>query len=186
MSALQRDARGYPVPFVVLRDSDGKPHFTINDSGRRLRALLERRCHICGGRLGRTMWFVGGPLSAFHPNGCYNDGPLHQECMEYAMQVCPYLALTKYMGRIDDATLDPDKVPSNMIFLDPTIIAERPPMFVCAETRAYALTDGTETCYIKPERPYTGVQYWRSGARLTDCEARSVLDDVGVLERCGA
>lgn len=186
MNALQRDARGYPVPFIVLRDSDGRPHFTVNDSARRLRALLEKRCHICGGRLDKTLWLVGGPMSAFHERGCYNDGPLHQECMEYAMRVCPYLALTKYMGRIDAAAVDTSKLPGSMLFFDPTINPERPPMFVCVESPSYTLTDKSEVCYVHPLRPYLGVQYWRGGARLMDCEARTVLDDLGVLERCGA
>lgn len=181
MRALIKDERGYPVPYVVLRDSDGKPHFTVNDSERRLKALKERRCHVCGSKLDRAFWFVGGPLSAFHVNGCYNDGPLHKECMEYALRVCPYLALTKYMGRIDASTVDKDKIPDGMVFFDPTITPERPPLFVCVETMNYTLTDATETCYIHPRRPYMGVQYWRSGERLTDADAHVIyLEALGV------
>lgn len=69
MRALQRDRRGLPVPFIVLRDTDGRPHFTINDSQRQLKCIREKRCPICGNRLDKVMWFVGGPLSAFHDAG---------------------------------------------------------------------------------------------------------------------
>ena len=47
MKALQRDARGYPVPFIVLRDSDGVPVFAANNTIRQRRALYEKRCAIC-------------------------------------------------------------------------------------------------------------------------------------------
>lgn len=32
MQHLDRDKRGLPIPFIVLRDNDNKPHFTINDT----------------------------------------------------------------------------------------------------------------------------------------------------------
>lgn len=41
MRALMRDKRGYPVPYTVLRDSDGVPHFAVNDSARVSRCIKE-------------------------------------------------------------------------------------------------------------------------------------------------
>ena len=34
MRTLPRDARGYPIPFIVVIDRAGKPQFTINDAQR--------------------------------------------------------------------------------------------------------------------------------------------------------
>jgi len=166
MSMLRRDSRGYPIPFNVLRDVDGKPFFAINDDRVRARCLKEKRCAICGYRLDKLMWLVGGPLSAFHENGCYQDTPLHHDCMTYALQVCPYLSMPNYLGRIDAAGLDPAKLPAGMpaVLVDHTQIAERPEVFVAVAILKYAFTDNG---YIKPERPYKQVEYWRDGKQVS-------------------
>ena len=66
MKALARDARGYPVPFIVVRDSEGLPVFAANDSVRQRKALYEKRCPICGTTLDRIFWLVGGIETSFH------------------------------------------------------------------------------------------------------------------------
>ena len=38
-------------------------------------------------------WLIGGKGSAFDPRGLYNDPPVCGEAKDYAMQVCPYLAM---------------------------------------------------------------------------------------------
>jgi hypothetical protein len=92
MKERQVDPRGYPIPWNVLVDSTGKAHFTINDESLRQMAIRDRLCPICGHRLWRGMWFVGGPGSALHEHGAYIDPPMHKPCAEYALKVCPYLA----------------------------------------------------------------------------------------------
>src|SRR5215472_13925800 len=92
MAHLPLDPRGYPIPANVYRDAQGRPHFTINDDRKRLEQLRRDACPICDQSLYIGRWFVGGPLSAFHPNGAYIDLPMHHECATYALQVCPYLA----------------------------------------------------------------------------------------------
>jgi hypothetical protein len=170
MRALARDRRGYPVPFNVLRDSDGLPHFTVNDSIRQARCLKEKRCAICGARLGKPMWFVGGPRSAFHKYGAYLDSALHHECMTYALRVCPWLAAPKYLGRIDDATVDYTKLPEHAVILDYTQIAERPVVFVAVGATGQTIMerDGLEPPVVKPSRPYVAVEYWQHGEQLPE------------------
>jgi hypothetical protein len=171
MRALQKDRRGYPVPFVVLRDVDGKPHFTINDSRRTLRTISERRCAICGGRLGRLLWFVGGPRSAFHEHGGYTDTTLHHECMAYAMQVCPYLAMGNYNGRIDVGTLDLDKLEKGQVLLDPTQVYERPNLMVAVATKSVEVRVRENYLPILvPGRPYIHVEFWQDGVLLPEEE----------------
>lgn len=172
MRALQKDSRGYPTPFIILRDSTGKPCFTINDSLRVVRCLVEKRCPICGYRLDKTIWFVGGPMSALHPNGAYLDTGMHYECMEYALQVCPYLASPNYLGRLDAKTVDLSKIPFR-VFIDNTMMPERPELFIAIATRSFTYED----IYVRPDRPYAGIEYWRNGKRISVTEARELVPD---------
>lgn len=57
---LPRDPRGIPIPWNALRTEEAV-FFTVNDDRRGWRALREGLCPICGERLGRWLWFVGGP-----------------------------------------------------------------------------------------------------------------------------
>ena len=167
MNALMRDRRGYPVPYTVLRDSDGVPHFAVNDSERVLRCIREKRCAICGTRLDREMWLVGGPLSAFLTAGRYRDPALHYECARYALQVCPYLASRKYSGRIDTAGIDFDKVPPAMLFADSTMLPEHPEVFVAICTSGIRdETPGGSFVTVVPNRPYIRVEFWQDGYLL--------------------
>ena len=176
MQALGKDRRGYPIPFNVLRNEEGRPHFTVNDSIRQHRALVEKRCAICGGRLGKPLWFVGGPLSAFHEDGAYMDTALHHECMTYALHVCPYLAVKNYNGRIDDATVDHSKLRDGMILMDPTHIPERPSLFVAVASNSQTIIPREGICpLVKPDRPYIAVEYWRNGKRLSEEDGHILL-----------
>jgi hypothetical protein len=176
MRALQKDRRGYPIPYIVLRDTDGKPHFSINDTLRQRKALLERRCPICGTRLDRVIWFLGGPLSAFHPHGSYMDSAMHYECMRYAVQSCPYLAAPNYLGRIDAKTVDPGKLPHATVFMDTTMIPERPSLFVAVASSGQNIRFEWPLAYVTPVRPYLEVEYWRLGKQLTEEEGKPLVE----------
>lgn len=162
MRYLPRDKRGYPIPFIVFRDTDGNPHFTINDDVRRAFVIANDRCAICNHHLSRGRWFVGGPASAFDPHGAYIDPPLHHECAEYALQVCPYLAAPSYSKLVDGKTLDMDKA-GGPVLLDTNVDNERPDVFVAAMTLGQRFTpDG----YIVPKRPFRRIEFWKDGKRL--------------------
>jgi hypothetical protein len=166
MRQLPRDPRGYPIPHVVYRDGDGRAHFTINDTPTVLRVLKDDLCTICGQRLLRGRWFIGGPRSAFDPRGAYIDPPVHGECGHYALMVCPYLALPSYAKRIDDRTLAPDD-PIHL-FADDRCDNTRPEVFVAVHARGQKVERrGLQQITIKPTRPYIAVEYWRHGKRLS-------------------
>ena len=93
MKHLDRDHRGYPIPFIVFRDNDNKPHFTINDAAQNFSLPVTRPMRDMRRELLRGRWFVGGPMSALAPLGAYIDPPLHHECMRFALQTCPYLVI---------------------------------------------------------------------------------------------
>ena len=162
MAHLERDPRGYPIPYTAFRDQSGRPHFTINEEGRRQLVIFEERCPICGTALLRERWLAGGPGSAFDKNGAYVDPPMHRDCLHYAMQVCPFLAAPNYGRRIDAKTLKepPEKY---RIFWNPTMVSERPDTFVCVATTRCRVVDGK---YLRPERPYLAVEFWRHGQRV--------------------
>ena len=162
MRYLPRDRRGYPIPFIVFRDTDRNPHFTINDDQRRAFVLKHDRCGICNHALFRGRWYVGGPASAFDPRGAYLDPPMHHECAEYALQVCPYLAAPSYSRLIDGKTLDPEKADATIV-LDATVDNTRPDFSVAVMAIGHRITaEG----YIVPKRPYRRVEIWKHGKRL--------------------
>ena len=101
IARLEHDKRGYPIPWNVLRGTDGHPFFIINDDRKAYHALLRDLCPICGERLGRWKWFVGGPPVRLPPGWLLlrPAGSSH-ECIEYALQVCPYLAIPKYLRHV--------------------------------------------------------------------------------------
>jgi len=157
------DPRGYPIPWGVLIDSTGKAHFTINDEARRIMAIRNRLCPICGIRLWRALWFVGGPGSALHEHGVYIEPPMHRECATYALKVCPYLAAPNYNKRIDDRTMSAAERAKIPILVDPTLDDNRPAIFVLAMAHKMTITFNG---YLRPHHPWQTIEFWRHGERL--------------------
>src|SRR5262245_35627667 len=96
MRYLPLDRRGLPGPVIVMRDNDDVPIFAANDEVERQRVIRDDLCQICGGRLLRGKWYVGGQLSVCAEHGLNLDSPMHDECCHYALKVCPYLAAPRY------------------------------------------------------------------------------------------
>ena len=179
LQKLDRDKRGLPIPFLVARDTaHGTPYFTINDSQKHARCLSEDRCAICGDRLLRGRWFLGGPLSAFHPRGCYIDTPTHDECIHYALQVCPYLAAQNYSGRLDDALFDYQTNPDVVVLLDPTMIAERPDLFCAVMAVGQSVWRNGPQVYTKPHSPYRKIEFWRHGVLVPDEDGMAIVKNM--------
>jgi len=177
---LPRDRRGYIIPWVVYRDGDDRPHFTINDDQKRFLALTKDLCPICAEKLLRGRWFVGGPQAAFHERGAYIDPPMHGECAHYALTTCPYLAAPNYSKRIDAKTLRSSAVP---LLFDSAVIDERPDYFVAVLATGQKLT-GAEN-YITPKRPYLRVEYWRHGRQIENPRWTSEGNIDRSVSRCG-
>lgn len=174
IARLPRDKRGYPIPWNVLRDGE-TAFFTVNDDRRTWEALRRGLCPICGDKLGRWLWLLGGPRSAFDPDGCYADLPGHRECIKFALRTCPYLAAPKYLGRID--VVHPEKLPPQArILVDETQIPERPEIFVAVASRWVTLRDNAPlTPRLKPVAPFLDYTFWRHGEQIGDSEALPIL-----------
>ena len=174
IAQLPVDDRGFPIPWNVQRDKDGKPLFTVNDQAKHIQALTKDLCPLCGERNEQIRWFVGGPMSAFHPNGVYFDLPGHKDCIAYALQVCPYLAAKNYKHRID--LPDPSKLPEGVVALvDYTQIPGRPELFVMVGAPGTEIILG-ETVYVRPKKPIIGYFYWRKGERIPRSEAEQLIN----------
>ena len=167
MAHLSQDRRGLPIPFVVLVDGAGKPHFQINDSQKVEECLQKGLCAICGQPMpSHDQWLVGGPLSAFHPSGAYIDTPTHYRCLHYALQGCPYLA-----GKTT-RRLDVERVSRGLsgiqALVDPTISPDAVPFFVAVRISGFTIRrPGPTSRYLHPIRPFQYVEYWRNGERIT-------------------
>lgn len=169
MQRLPRDARGYPIPFLVFVDSEGKPHFTINDHRKAWQCRTEDRCGICGDTLFRGRWFVGGPKAALHEHGAYIDAPMHDECAHYALQVCPYLAAPRWTKELGAFSKPAD----GLVLVDPTQDPERPALFVAVMAIGHTITEPSG--YYRPKRPYRKLEYWLQGKEITAREAASIV-----------
>lgn len=182
MQALARDPRGYPIPFGLLIDPDGKAHFSLNDESKRLQILRRDLCSICGTKLFRGRWFVGGVLSAFHADGAFIDPPMHAECARYALQACPYLAAPRYaatgdIGRKQLAAAQKSiqqATGANLIGVDRTLIPGRPAddVFVAIMATGQLIFDNLN---MRPKRPYSRVEFWRHGAQIPDAEGQETV-----------
>lgn len=98
MQRLPVDHRGFPVPwfvqwFVGKESGDagiGEPDFRVVDSRKLVRAVRERRCWVCGDKLGVHLAFVIGPMCAI--NRVISEPPSHRECAAFSARVCPFLS----------------------------------------------------------------------------------------------
>lgn len=91
LAARPRDPRrGIPVPYVNVITADGECDFTAVDTGRSLRCARERLCSLCGTPMGGLVAFIGG--AECERQRRYLDPPMHPECGEAAMRLCPYLS----------------------------------------------------------------------------------------------
>ncbi len=173
-----RVVRGIAVPYGVVIGTDGTVHFSINDEAVRRRSITDDLCAICGTKLFRGRWLVGGALAAFHEDGVFIDPPMHSECAHYALQVCPYLAAPRYAGEVGlkKAEAKRGTFPNKMVLVDNTMIPGRPAgdMFVALMTTGrIAIMD--DSFKLKPKKPFHIIEYWRHGEQITKAEGDHIV-----------
>ena len=170
-----RDRRGLPIPFVVYRDTNGVPHFSINNVVAVDSVLDDRLCGLCGKPLKpREIWLIGGPGSTFMADGMYIDPWMHEDCGRYAVQVCPFLAARSYAKRVEGRTLKAEETHEDFELHDNRIAPPRPSFFVLAKTTDFSLldsNDGSGHRYILPQRPWSHLEFWQLTQPITRDEA---------------
>jgi hypothetical protein len=93
----------FPIPYVTYVDPEtGIPDFKVHDNAQREKVALRGLCQLCGQSFGpaefigaqhvlrEAMAFVGSEGSI--ARGSFGEPPMHPECMEFAWEVCPWLA----------------------------------------------------------------------------------------------
>lgn len=178
MRHLPLDRRGYPVPVIVMHTNSGEPIFAANDEGVRQQCFDEDRCHICGGKLPRGRWLVGGVLSCCAEHGLILDGGMHEECAHYALKVCPYLAAPKFSGLVGRRQVANSDRKDVLIVDTGTDDNSRPELFVALMAveqqldRRSPLPGLAEAEMVYGLRPKPGkvrkLELWRHGRQIVD------------------
>lgn len=83
--------RGLPIPYTAYC-VNGEPDFRTVNAQRIADCMENRKCGLCGQRLGLKMYFFGGELC--NKNRMFLDPPMHRECIDFAVKVCPYISLS--------------------------------------------------------------------------------------------
>lgn len=180
LSKNDRDRRGLPIPYIVYRDKDGQPHFTVDDTKAVNWALSQKLCGLCGEplQLGQ-MWLIGGPISSFLEDGMFATPPAHEECARYAVQVCPYIAASNYSNLIEAKTLKPQAIHDALGVHIDQIKPRRPLFFALTCTSQIKLIDaqdGSGRIHILPHRPWTQVEFWQNGSRIAQWQAQKLAE----------
>lgn len=167
IARMETDARGYPIPFVVMRDGTGRPHFVVNDAHRVRQAIAEHRCGLCGEQMALDdTYFVGGPSCLYHPAGVYRDPPGHRDCLAYALSVCPYLVLPSYATHSDglkDAAYAAIRG-LGMIVEDDNAEPDRPDEFALFRCKGYVpVKDGPQSQFFLPSKNTDRIERWVDG-----------------------
>lgn len=168
MKHLPVDRRGYPVP-VIVTWKNGKPLFSVNDIVKVARCIAEDRCTICGGKLFRGRWLVGGGMSALGLRGKFADAPAHDECTHYALKVCPYLAAPNWRTTIGTQVALQENIAA-LSLEDEIAVPDttRPEAFVAIMATQVDIEQAGLTVFLCRPRPghVRKVEVWRHGKQL--------------------
>lgn len=113
--ARQPRYRHFPIPYVTVVEG-GVPDFKRHDPDRRMECARFRLCQLCGELMDPdALTFVGFPWAA--ETRSFGEPPMHEECMEWAWEVCPWLAAGKsWRERLDGTFADrPPEEPEQML-----------------------------------------------------------------------
>jgi len=129
---LPVDERGYPVPwFVQWFHADGSPcryapdpfvdhpDFRVADARKKVAAVQENLCWVCGEQLGKYLAFTIGPMCAV--NRVSSEPPAHRECAEFSARACPFLTKPKVVRRENDITPRAEEAPGQMLMRNPGV-----------------------------------------------------------------
>lgn len=166
LASLPKDERGFPiVGFATI--INGKPDFRVVDEPKADAAFIRGDCALCMQPMGRFRALVGGPMSI--KNGLFNDGPMHRECAEYALKVCPFLAAPKWAYAKDLKSVD--GVPLEFTSM---MAKERPPTFGLGITRDYLgygyMPDGSRAIKVKSWEEVI----WYQGGKAADVQLTAI------------
>jgi len=171
MLGLPIDERGYVVPWFVAW-MDGKPEFRAMDPEKFTRAVKERRCWVCGERLGVNFCFVAGPMCGV--NRTSSEPPCHLECGRWSARNCPFLANPRMVRREDETTLAMRQNSSGFP------IRRNPGVVMLWVTRAYEVFQphaGQQAGYLIQMGTPESVEWWCEGRPATREEVLHSIEE---------
>lgn len=162
---LPLDARGYPIPWFVETLADGARDFRVASASKRVSAVKQSLCWICGDRLGRHRVYVIGPMCAV--NRTTSEPPCHRECAEFAARACPFL--TKPLAKRDERELpehvDPGGIP----------ILRNPGVTCLWESNHFGVQKTPPNGWVIRLGAPDAVDWYCEGRRATEAEIRRSL-----------
>jgi hypothetical protein len=141
---------GLPIPVINTfgwQDFD----FTTVDGATALKLAQRKLCGICGKRF-ELAAFLGGPKSA--EARTYTDPPMHEDCAEAAVRLCPHIA-RKNMRRATDAHVRQDAItPESMTLAKPDqwvmYVSDTYKIFIAGEgDQRHAVYEPQENIYVR-------------------------------------
>jgi hypothetical protein len=158
------DERGYSVPWFVAK-IDGKYDFRVADAEKRVRAIVQNLCWVCGKKMGIHKTFCIGPMCLV--NRITSEPPSHLECAEYAAKGCPFLTRPKAQYRsanLPEGVSDPAGV----------ALTHNPTACALYTTRKYSIMNVHNGFLIKLGEPET-VTFWHKGRHATRAEVDEAI-----------
>lgn len=129
------DERGRVIPWMAPT-IDGRVRFGMNHDHLRVEALTKELCGQCGAPLAYWKWFIGD--DEVKPGMTFIEPAMHEECMRYALEVCPFLAHPNYGG--SDAPYLRIEWDTRLLFVNPSDRhgpERRPERMSLVKVRAY-------------------------------------------------
>ncbi len=172
MADLPVDKRGYPVPFFV-QWINGEPEFRAMDPLKWRRAVREKLCWVCGGKLGRYKTFVLGPMCGI--TRTTSEPPCHKECARWSARNCPFLARPHMVRREDEVTAT--------AVVAGYAIKRNPGVSLLWTTDSYSLFDDGNGRPLITVGDFDSIEWWAEGKVATRAQVQnSIAGGYPILE----
>lgn len=173
LKVLEKDKRGYPIPFSILRDSFGNPAFSGLDDCVIENCISTKSCSLCGTSLESDMWLVGEPMVALYSGGKFLEPPVHYDCGKYALQVCPYLLFSNYLNK---NSLTDHPIFKEIAFRTQPTEATIQLFWVFSKIGDFTIgVVPPDIREIIPEKPFLEIEFWKNGERISTTKARELV-----------
>lgn len=167
MQTLPVDERGFVVPWFVCW-IDGKPEFRALDKQKWMDAIKFKKCWVCGGRLGRFLTFVSGPMCGI--NRVTSEPPSHLECAQWSARNCPFLNNPDAIRR-DDEKFNPGEKPIGGV-----MISRNPGVAMLWTTTSYSVVPDHRGGKILMMDEPVSVEWYHKGRPATRAEILEAVE----------
>jgi len=167
MIGLPVDERGYPVPWFVPWH-DGKPEFRAMDARKWVRAVKQKLCWVCGGRLGQHSAFVVGPMCLV--NLANSEPPSHLQCATWSAINCPFLSRPRMVRRENDLPEETEGPAGIAITRNPGVSA----VYVTPDYRVFE--DGSGKPLIRVSSICEQIEWYAEGRPATRAEVEHSIE----------